>query len=85
MRKTIIFGAIAALFGLAAMAWASNDQTKGIMKDDAQIAQKAEIDGPGRKAERAEYSVRERHGEAREHSKEARDRKHESGAYEERE
>ena len=86
MRKTIIFGAIAALFGLAAAAQA-NDQAKPAMQDGHQITQKADTDGRGEKAEakkgeRAE--VGERDDDAREHGKEAREREHKSGAYEDR-
>ncbi len=87
MRKTIIFGAIAALFGLAAAAQASNDQAKPATKDGAQITQKAETEGRGEMAEhktKARAEVRERDDDAREHGKEAREREHESGAYEDR-
>ena len=87
MRKTIIFGAIAALFGLVAAAQASNDQAKPGMKADSQITQKAETVGHGemaetKKNERAESA--ERDDDAREHGKEAREREHKSGAYEDR-
>jgi hypothetical protein len=80
MRKTIIFGTVAALFGLAAVAQASNDKAKPAMKDGTQITQKAEAEGRGeraelKKSERTEYSARERNDDAREKGKEAR--KHE--------
>ena len=93
MRKTIIFGTIAALFGLVAAAQAANDQAKPAMKDAGQITQKADTDGRGETAgikkhergehERVEMSARERTG-SREHAKEARERGHGSGAYEDR-
>ncbi len=51
MRKTIIFGAIAALFGLAAVAQAASDQAKPAIKDDGQITQKAMTDGRGEKTD----------------------------------
>ncbi len=87
MRKTIIFGAIAALFGLAAAAQASNDQAKPGMKDDSQITRNVETVGGGemaetKKNERAE--VADRGGDSREHGKETREREHKSGAYEDR-
>jgi hypothetical protein len=97
MRKTIIFGTIAALFGLVAAAQAgndvSNDRAKPFAKDAGQITQKADTDGRGERAEvkkqergeheRVEMSARERTG-SREHAKEARERGHGSGAYEDR-
>ncbi len=88
MRKTIIFGAIAALFGLAAVAQAANDQAKPAMKDAGQITQKADTDSRGEKAEhknKMRAEARERDDDTREHGKkEARERDHESGAYEDR-
>lgn len=85
MRKTIVFGAIAALFGLAAVAQAANNQAKPAMKDAGQITQKVDTESRGEMAEtkmreRAEY--REHDDDTREHGKEAREREHESGAYE---
>jgi len=87
MRKTIIFGAIAALFGLAAVAQAANDQAKPAMKDAGQITQKADTDGRGDMAEhknKARAEVRERDEDGRGYRKEAREREHESGAHEDR-
>jgi hypothetical protein len=79
MRKTIIFGTIAALFGLVTVAQASSDKAKPATKDGAQITQKAETEGRGEKAEvkkreRAEYGARERNDDAREKGKEVRER-----------
>jgi len=87
MRKTIIFGAIAALFGLVAAAQASNDDAKPGMKDDSHITRHVETEGRGelaehRNRERAEY--REGDDDAYEHGKESRERGHRSGAYEDR-
>ena len=87
MRKTIIFGAIAALFGLVAAAQASNDDAKPGMKDDSHITRHVETEGRGETAEhktreRSEY--RERGDDADEHGKEAHEREHRSGAYEDR-
>ncbi len=87
MRKTIIFGAIAALFGLVAVAQASNDDAKPGMKDDSHITRHVETVGGGemaehKKNERAEH--RERDDDSREHGKELREREHKSGAYEDR-
>lgn len=82
MRKTIIFGAIAALFGLVAAAQASNGQAKPFAKDDAGIAQKAnthDATAEVNKHDSTEMSARERSG-SREHAKEARERGHQSGA-----
>ena len=85
MRKTIIFGAIAALFGLVAAAQASNDDAKPGMKDDSHITRNVETVGRGEMAEHKERAeVRERDDDSREHGKEAREREHESGAYEDR-
>jgi len=88
MRKTIIFGAIAALFGLVAAAQASNDDARPGMKDDSQITRHVETVGGGEMAEhktRERAEVRERDDDdAREHGKEAREREHKSGAYEDR-
>lgn len=87
MRKTIILGAIAALFGLVAAAQASNDDVKPGMKDDSQIIRHVETEGRGEMTEhkyreRTEY--RERDDDAREHGREAREREHKSGAHEDR-
>jgi hypothetical protein len=92
MRKTIIFGTIAALFGLVAAAQASNDvsndQAKPFAKHETHITQKADTDGRGENAEhknKMRTEARERDDDAREHSKkEAREREHESGAHEDR-
>jgi len=85
MRKTIIFGAIAALFGLVAAAQASNDDAKSGMKGDSQITRKVETVGRGEMAEHKERAeAHERDDDAREHHKEARERDHKSGAYEDR-
>lgn len=88
MRKTIIFGAIAAVLGLAAAAQASNDFAKPAMKDGQQVSQKMETEGRGdrteaKKREHAEYRERDKHARkhTREYRKEAREREHESGAY----
>ncbi len=87
MRKTIIFGAIAAVFGLAAVAQAANDQAKPAMNDAGQITQKADTEMRGEKAEhktKMRTEARERDDDAREHRKEVREREHKSGAYEDR-
>lgn len=89
MRKTIIFGAIAALFGLVAAAQASNHQAKPATNDGVQIAQKVEAEGRGEKAEvkkneRIEYSARERNDDARAKGKEAREREDKAGKHEDR-
>jgi nucleosome binding factor SPN SPT16 subunit len=96
MRKTIIFGTVAALFGVAAVAQAANDQAKAAMKDAGQITQKADTDARREKAEhktKMRTEARERGDDAREHRKEAREREHhkearerghKSGAYEDR-
>ena len=87
MRKTIIFGATAALFGLAAVAQAANDQAKPAMKDAGQITQKADTDGRGDMAEhknKMRTEARERDDDGRGHRKEARERGHKTGAYEDR-
>ena len=87
MRKTIIFGSIAALFGLGAVAQAANDQAKPALKDAGQITQKADTDVRGEKAEhenKVRTEARERDDDAREHRKEVREREHKSGAYEDR-
>jgi hypothetical protein len=85
MRKTIVFGAIAALLGLAAAAQASNDDAKTGMKDDSHITRQTETVGRSDEAEheaheRAEY--RKRDDDSREHGNEADEREHRSGAYE---
>jgi hypothetical protein len=76
MRKTIIFGAIAALFGLVAAAQAG-DHAERTMKNGGQITY-ADTDDRGehKTRERAEYSVRGRDDDSREHGKEAREREH---------
>lgn len=89
MRKTIIFGAVMALFGLAAAAQASSDQGKPVMKDGNQITQKAETEGrvektEHKKGEHAGYSARERDGDAREKGEEAREREHKSSEHDNR-
>lgn len=86
MRKTIIFGAIAALFGLVAAAQASDDAKPG-MKDDSYITRHVETVGHNEMAEhktRERAEVRGRDDDSREHGKEAREREHKSGAYEDR-
>lgn len=88
MRKTIIFGAIATLFGLAVAAQASDDHAERAMRNGGQTTH-VETEGRGEMAEhkdreRAEYRVRDRGDDSREHSKEAREREHKSGAYEDR-
>jgi hypothetical protein len=87
MRKTIIFGAIAALFGLVAAAQASNDDAKPGMKDDSHITRHVETAGHNEMTEhktRERAEVRDRDDDSREHGKEAREREHKSGAYEDR-
>jgi hypothetical protein len=87
MRKTIIFGAIAALLGLAATAQASNDQAERAMRKGGQISH-SDSHHRGRTAghemhERAEHGERHR-DHSREHGKESHERGHRSGAYEDR-
>jgi hypothetical protein len=79
MRKTIIFGAIAALFGLVAAAQA-NDHAERTMKNGGRITY-TDADDHGelaehRARERAEHRVRDRDDDAYEHSREARERKY---------
>jgi hypothetical protein len=79
MRKTIIFGAVAALLGLAATAQASNDHAERAMRNGGQTTY-ADTDDRGelaehRTQERAEYRGRDRDGDAYEHGKKARERK----------
>jgi hypothetical protein len=94
MRKTIIFGAIAALFGLVAAAQASDDDARPGMKDRSHFTRHVETEGRGDMAERTyreRDEARERDDDAYEHGKEAhergheaREREHRSGAYEDR-
>jgi hypothetical protein len=75
MRKTIIFCAIAALFGLVAAAQASNDDAEQAMRKGGQMTY-ADTDDRGETAahkmrERAEHGVRDRDHDAYEHNKEA--------------
>jgi hypothetical protein len=77
MRKTIIFGAIAALFGLVAAAQASNDHAERAMRNGGQITY-MDTDDRGETAEhkmreRAEHGVRERDDDAYEHGRKARE------------
>ena len=88
MRKTIIFGAIAALFGLVAVAQASNDHAERAMRNGGQITyadtdDRSEAAEPGMR-ERAEHRIRNRDDDSREHGKEVHERDHRSGAYEDR-
>lgn len=83
MHKTIIFGAIAALIGLAAAAQA-NDQAKPTMQDGAQITQKADTDGRGEKAEVKKDERAEIGEHDDEHAKGKEGREHESGEREDR-
>jgi len=68
MRKTIIFGAVAALLGLAATAQASNDHAERRMNGEQTTS--TDTDNRG---EKAEHRMRDR-DDAYEHSKEARER-----------
>lgn len=87
MRKTIIFGAIAALLGLAATAQASNDQDERAMRKGGQFTYTDSDDRDKAAAhemhERAEHGMRNRH-HSREHGKEAHEREHRSRAYKDR-
>jgi hypothetical protein len=80
MRKTIIFGAIAALFGLVAAAQASDDHAKRATRNAGQMTY-ADTDDRGETAEhrmreRAEHGVRYRvDDDAYEHSREREHRK----------
>ena len=51
MRKTIIFGTLAALFGLATLAQAS-DQSRADMRDDTQVTRAAANDSRDDRHER---------------------------------
>ncbi len=80
MRKTIIFGAIAALFGLVAAAQANNDDVQPTMTPSGQVTN-SDHDDRGETAEhrvreRAEYRVRDGDHAAYERSKKAREHKH---------
>jgi hypothetical protein len=79
MRKTIIFGAIAALFGLMAAAQAS-DHAERALRNGGQATyvdtdDRSEI-AEHKMRERAGYGVRDRDDDAYEHGKEAREREH---------
>jgi hypothetical protein len=80
MRKTIIFGAIAALFGLVAAAQANNDDVQPTITTSGQVTYSDHDDGGDtaghRVRERTEYRVRDRDHDAYERSKKARERKH---------
>jgi hypothetical protein len=79
MRKTIIFGAVAALFGLVAAAQANNDDVQPPMTSGQVTHSDHDDDGDTaehRVRERAEYRVRDRDHDAYERSKKARERKH---------
>jgi hypothetical protein len=80
MRKTIIFGAIAALFGLVAAAQASNDRDERTMRNGGQTTY-ADTDDRDERAEhkmreRAEHGVRDRDDDYRERGYEAHGRDH---------
>lgn len=85
MRRTIIFAAIPALLGLAAAAWASDEQAERPMRNSSQTAY-VNTDDRGETAEHKmrERSVRHRADDSREHGKEAREREHRPGAYNDR-
>lgn len=79
MRKTIIFGAIAAVLGLAATAQASSDDAERAIRNGGVTY--ADTDDRGETAEhrtreRAEYRVRDRDHDAYEHRNKVRERKH---------
>lgn len=76
MRKTIIFGALAALLGLAAVAQA-NDQPQTGMKDGTQVTGQAtrEAANDSRGAKR-DHEVRNER--SREHEREAGQKRHEA-------
>ncbi len=70
MRKTIIFGALAALLGLAAVAQA-NDQPQSGMRDGTQVTREAANDSRDDKRGRYEHHERSREHEAGEKRHEA--------------
>jgi hypothetical protein len=86
MRKTIIYGAIATLLGLAAAEASNNDERA--MRNGGRMTY-ADTDDRGETAEhkmreRAEHGGRHRDDDSREHGKDAREREHRSGASEDR-
>ena len=87
MRKTIIFGAIAALFGLAAAAQAPTTRPSRPCRTAARSPRRRIPTAAAKRPRPRRTSApksRERGDDAREHGKEAREREHESGAYEDR-
>jgi hypothetical protein len=84
MRKTIIFGTLAALFGFAALAQAS-DRSRVNMGGDAQVTRAASNDSQGDRHERDTSADRsgERHDDSGERH-DAREGHHEDDAAEHR-
>lgn len=74
MRKTIIFGTLAALFGFATLAQAS-DQSRADMRDGTQVTRAAADDSRGNEHERSarHERSRERHDESSEKRHHARE------------
>lgn len=85
MRKTIIFGTLAALFGFAALAQASDRSHAGI-GDGAQVTRVAANDSQGDRQERATRNdrSRERHDATGDKRHETHDDHHEDEAAEHR-
>ena len=73
MRKTLVFGAMAALIGLVAAAQAS-DRTRATMRDEAHATHQQETDGRGEMTGRAADTEQTREA-ARETHHEAGERK----------
>ncbi len=85
MRKTIIFGTLAALFGLATLAQAS-DRSRGDMRDGIQVTRAEANDSRYDRHERDGRHSRshERHGESGDRHHEAREGHDENEASEHR-
>lgn len=82
MRKTIIFGALAALLGFAAAAQASDD-TRSMMSGSDQVTQERATDGRGSDHDRNEQrdyarDMRENHDDGRQSHHQGREQNHQS-------
>ncbi len=85
MRKTIIFGTLAALFGFAALAQAS-DRSHTETSEGTQVTRVAADDSKGERPERGTRAdqSRERHDDSGDKRHEAREGHHEEDAAEHR-
>jgi len=82
MRKTIIFGALAALLGFAAAAQASDD-TRSMVSGSDQVTQERTTDGRDTDHDRNERrdharDMRENHNDGRESHHQGREQNHQS-------